>query len=239
MLRTPVAYRPYECWTFGSECDGGFAQYTKAPAREVFKVDCSWSDSELASIPCAYSTAENLLHRANVTAGETILVTGASGGVGSAAIQLAKRRGAKVIAIAAAAKADAIKALGADDVVGRQANPTKILGARSVDVVVDIVGGDAMVQRIETLRPGGRYAIAGAIAGPMVTIDLRNLYLRDLTVFGCTFQEDAVFENLLRYIERDEIRPLVSQVYPLSSIAKAQADFVNKAFVGKLVLTPP
>ena len=66
MLRTYVDYRPYECWTIGSECDGGFAQFTVAPALETHPVDCDWTDAELASIPCAYSTAENMLHRARV-----------------------------------------------------------------------------------------------------------------------------------------------------------------------------
>ncbi|MES0151376.1 alcohol dehydrogenase family protein [Mesorhizobium sp. M0012] len=239
MLRSYVAHRPYECWTFGSECDGAFAQYTKAPAREVYPVICSWSDAELASIPCAYSTAENMLHRANVSAGETVLITGASGGVGSAAIQLARRRGAEVIATTSASKAAAIMALGAHRIVSRDADPLEVVGPRQVDVVLDIVGGEMSAQRIETLKAGGRYAVAGAIAGPLINLDLRVIYLRDLTVFGCTFQEDAVFENLVSYIERDEIRPLVSQVYPLSSISEAQQDFLNKGFVGKLVLTPP
>lgn len=239
MLRSYVNYRPQECWTFGSECDGGFAQFATAPARETYAVNSSWSDAELASIPCAYSTAENMLHRAKVAAGERVLVTGASGGVGSAAVQLAKRRGAEVIAITAASKAEAIKALGADSTIGRSDDPVRTPGRRSIDVVIDIVGGDMTAQRMETLRPGGRYAIAGAIAGPMANIDLRTIYLRDLSVLGCTFQDDEVFENLVRYIERDEIKPVVSQVYPLSDIARAQDDFLNKGFIGKLVLVPP
>lgn len=239
MLRSYVGYRPYECWTFGSECDGGFAQYAKAPASEVYAVECAWSDAELASIPCAYSTAENMLHRAKVAAGETVLVTGASGGVGTAAVQLALRRGAKVIATASPSKADALKELGAHQIIARDADPLEVLGRNSVDVVLDIVGGDMTERRIETLKAGGRYAIAGAIAGPMINIDLRTIYLRDLTVVGCTFQEDEVFENLVKYIERGEIRPLVSKVYPLSSIAEAQEDFLSKGFIGKLVLTPP
>jgi NADPH:quinone reductase-like Zn-dependent oxidoreductase len=239
MLRTPVAYRPYECWTFGSECDGAFAQFAVAPSAETYAVNCSWSDSELASIPCAYSTAENLLQRANVRTGETVLVTGASGGVGSAAVQLAKHRGAEVIAITSASKAETIKALGADRIIGRDADPLKALGARSVDVVLDIVGGDMTAQRVETLKPGGRYAIAGAIAGPLAEIDLRTIYLRDLTILGCTFQEDEVFRNLVRYIEHGEIRPIVSKVYPLSAIAEAQQDFLSKGYIGKLVLIPP
>ncbi len=238
MVRSYVDYRPFECWTFGSEMDGGFAQFAVAPARETHTVDCDWSDTELASVPCAYSTAENMLHRAGVAA-ERVLVTGASGGVGSAAVQLAKRRGATVTAVASVDKAEGIRALGADRVVGRGADLVAELGEGGIDVVVDLVGGDQWPSYLDVLRRGGRYATAGAIAGPLAQIDLRTLYLKDLTLYGCTFQEDEVFANLIGYIERGEIRPVVAKTYPLSEIAKAQEDFLTKKHIGKLVLIPP
>lgn len=238
MLRSYVDYRPFECWTFGSEINGGFAQFTVAPARETHAVNCDWSDAELASIPCAYSTAENMLHRAGLGA-ERVLITGASGGVGSAAVQLAKRRGAEVIAVCAAAKADEVRALGADRTIDRNADLASVLGKNSVDVVVDIVGGGTWSSLLEVLRLGGRYACAGAIAGPITELDLRTLYLKDLTLHGCTFQDDAVFENLIRYIEAGEIRPVVAKTYPLADIAQAQRDFLSKKHTGKLVLIPP
>ncbi len=238
MLRSYVDYRPYECWTFGSECDGGFAQYAKAPARETHAVNCDWSNAELASIPCAYSTAENMLHRAGLGA-ERVLITGASGGVGSAAVQLAKRRGAHVTAVASASKADDVRAAGADEVVDRNADLVAAVGANSTDVVVDLVAGEGWPPLLEVLKLGGRYATAGAIAGPLVELDVRTLYLKDLTFYGCTFQEDVVFENLVSYIERGEIRPLVSRTFPLSEIAAAQEAFLAKTFTGKLVLIPP
>jgi NADPH:quinone reductase-like Zn-dependent oxidoreductase len=238
MLRSYVDYRPFECWTFGSECDGAFAQYAKAPARETHRVDCDWSDAELASIPCAYSTAEGMLHRALVGA-ERVLVTGASGGVGSAAVQLAKRRGAHVTALASSAKLDEVKALGADVVIDRGADLVASIGANSIDVVVDLVAGAGWPQLLEVLKRGGRYATAGAIAGPMVELDVRTLYLKDLTLIGCTFQDDVVFENLVGYIERDEIRPLVAKTFALADIKIAQQVFLDKQFTGKLVLIPP
>jgi NADPH:quinone reductase-like Zn-dependent oxidoreductase len=239
MLRTYVGYRPFECWTLGSECDGAFAQYTKAPSAETYKIDCGWTDVELASIPCAYSTAELLLHRVQVRSGERVLITGASGGVGSAAVQLAKRRGAEVIAVAAEGKAAEVKAIGADRVLPRGEGLRDRLGADAVDVVIDMVAGQQWAEAIDTLRRGGRYAVAGAIAGPIVELDVRTLYLKDLSFFGCTFQEDVIFENLISYIERGEIRPLVAGTYPLKDIARAQADFLSKQFIGKLVLVPP
>lgn len=238
MLRSYVDYRPYECWTYGSEIDGGFAQFTVAPSREVYAVRCDWSDAELASIPCAYSTAENMLHRAGVGA-ERVLVTGASGGVGSAAVQLAKRRGAEVIAICAAAKSGEVRALGADRCIDRGADLAAELGRNSIDAVIDMVGGPGFPALLDVLRPGGRYAVAGAIAGPICELDLRTVYLKDLTLYGCTFQEDAVFENLVRYIEAGEIRPVVAKTYPLAGIAEAQRDFLSKKHTGKLVLIPP
>jgi NADPH:quinone reductase-like Zn-dependent oxidoreductase len=237
MLRSYVDYRPMECWTFGSEVDGAFAQYTRAPARETYKVDCDWSDVELASVPCAYSTAENLLHRAGVAAGEHVVITGASGGVGSAAIQLAKRRGAIVTAVAAEAKADQMIALGADRVHPRGKSILKALGRETADVVVDVAAGPDFTDLLDVLKKGGRYAVAGAIAGPIVELDVRTLYLKDLTFVG--FQEDIVFENLISYIERGEIRPVVGKTYPLKNIAEAQQDFLSKRISGKLVLVIP
>ena len=238
LLRSYVGYRPWECWTFGSECDGGFAQYAVAPSRETFAVACDWSDAELASIPCAWSTAENMLHRAQVGA-ETVLITGASGGVGSSAVQLAKLRGATVIAVVGKAKADEVLALGADRVIDRNADLVAELGTGSVDVVLDLVGGPGWPQLLDILKRGGRYAISGAIAGPLAQIDLRTLYLKDLTLYGATFQEDEVFKTLVHYIEAGRIRPVVARTYPLKDIIQAQKDFLAKGHVGKLVLIPP
>jgi len=121
---TGAGTRPYACRTFGSECDGGFAQYARAHSVDALTIESDLSDIELASFPCAYTTAEGMLERASVQP-ETVLITGASGGVGSAAVQLAKRRGAKVVAIAAGEKADGVRALGADIVIERGSDLVK------------------------------------------------------------------------------------------------------------------
>jgi NADPH:quinone reductase-like Zn-dependent oxidoreductase len=168
-----------------------------------------------------------------------VLVTGASGGVGLAAVQLAKLRGATVIAVCGGAKADVVRNQGADVTVDRGADLLDAVGEGSVEVVVDLVGGPAFSQLLDVLRPGGRYATAGAIGGPIAEIDLRTLYLRDLSLFGCTFQEDVVFENLLGYLAGGRLRPVVSRTYPLRDIRQAQEDFLGKGHVGKLVLVPP
>jgi len=224
---------------FGSECDGGFAQFATVAAAHAHAVDSPLSDAELASFPCSWSTAENMLTRARLGSGERILVTGASGGVGSALVQLARRRGARVFAVAGASKAYEVQDLGAETVIPRGTDPLRVLGPDSVDVVADLVAGAGWPSLLEVLRPGGRYAVAGAIAGPTVELDLRTLYLKDLTFFGCTVLEPGVFANLIGYIERGEVRPVVARTYPLAEIVAAQRDFLAKKFTGKLVLLPP
>ena len=239
MQRAGAGDRPFATVTLGSEMDGGFAQYVATASSETHAVRCDWTDVELASIPCASSTAENMLHRAGVGAGERVLITGASGGVGSAAVQLAARRGADVIAVAGRAKHPAVLGLGARHVVDRDADIAATLGADAVDVVVDLVGGPVWTRLLDVLRGGGRYVTSGAIAGPIVELDLRTLYLKDLTLVGATYQEPGVFENLVEYIERGEILPLVHAIHPLAEIEQAQREFAAKDFVGKLVLVPP
>ena len=238
MQQYAVDYRPYECWTMGSECDGAFAQYMVAFSDESFKIESNWSNAELASIPCAYSTAENLLERSDVKEGEVVLITGASGGVGSAAIMLAKRRGARVVAVASEAKARMVQEIGADEVIHREDKLIDSIDNESIDVVIDLVAGESWGELLEVLKKGGRYAASGAIAGPIVELDVRTLYLKDLVLIGCTFQDRQVFQNLIGYIERNEIKPLVSKTYPLRDIVNAQKDFVSKKYVGKLVLLP-
>jgi NADPH:quinone reductase-like Zn-dependent oxidoreductase len=222
-----------------SDFDGAFAQFLKVGAGEVFPVDCDWSDAELGTIPCAYGTAENMVHRAKVSKGEHILVAGASGGVGSAVLQLAKRRGAVVTAIAGKEKLEQVRSIGADRVIARDDAIFDYLDENSIDVVVDNVAGPAFGGMLKVLRRGGRYVSSGAIAGPLVKLDMRDFYLKDLTLMGCTAWDEAVFPNLVSYIENGEIRPLLAKTFPLEQIVEAQTAFTEKKHVGKFVLIPP
>jgi NADPH:quinone reductase-like Zn-dependent oxidoreductase len=235
----PLGFASMATIWMASDFDGAFAQFVKVPASEVFAVDCALSDAELGAIPCAYATAENMLHRAGVTGHDRVIVTGASGGVGSAAVQLAKRRGADVTAVARRAKTDALRAIGADRVIDRDADIVTTLGERSVDVVVDNVSGPGFGGLLEVLKTGGRYVSSGAIAGPMVTLDKRTFYLKDLTLNGCTAWDERVFPDLISSIERGELRPLVAKTFPLERIADAQREFLEKEHLGKFVLIPP
>ena len=230
------------CGYFGSECDGGFAEYTAAPVRNVHAVDSDLSDPELASFPTSWVTAENMLNRAGVGSRDRVLVTGASGGVGSALIQLAGRRGARTIALCAEEKAEAVRAMGADHVLPRtpadlRAALRRATGQGEVTVVADVVGGPLWPQLLSVLARGGRYACAGAVAGPLVRFDLRTFYLRDLTLVGATVVPPGVFADLVGYIERGEARPMLAATYSLHDLVAAQEAFLAKRHVGNIVVT--
>ncbi len=227
---------------FGSERNGGFAEYTTIDHRNVGVVDNDLTDAELATFSCSYSTAEGMLARAQVNDSDTVLVTGASGGVGSALVQLARRRGATVVALASEAKHDALASLGADALLPRApANLKQVLqqalGRDTVSVVADIVGGPAFPILIDRLERGGRYTCSGAIAGPIVELDLRTFYLRDLTFTGSTVIAPHVFTDLVGYIERGEIRPLLAATWPLAELHAAQQALIDKRHVGNIVVT--
>ena len=198
-----------------------------------------WSDAELATIPCAYGTAENMVHRAGISQGDRVLVPGASGGVGSALVQLLKRRGAEVIAVASHSKHEMIRTLGVSRVLGRDDDPVAILGADIIDVVIDNVAGPAFGKMLKVLRRGGRYVSSGAIAGPIVELDMRDMYLKDIMLVGCTAWDAPVFPDLVSYIEKGEIHPLLAATYALDRIAEAQREFQKKRHIGKIVLIPP
>ena len=224
---------------FGSECHGGYAEYTVLPSSNALAVNSSFSDAELATFSCSYSTAEGMLHRAAVSDNDTVLVTGASGGVGSALIQLAKLRGARVLAVSSPEKFDSLRSLGADQVLPRDiSTATDTLASERVTVVADVVGGSHWHQLIDVLERGGRYVCSGAIAGPMVEFDLRTFYLRDLVLLGSTVIPPEVTANLIRYIESEAIRPVLAAIYPLEQLREAQTAFIAKAHTGNIVVTP-
>lgn len=226
----------------GSELDGGYAEYVAVPAANAHRLTTDFSDVELASFPCSYATAEHMLHRAAVGAGQWVLVTGASGGVGGGLIQLAKRRGARVAAITSSGKMAAVEAIGADVVLDRGDDSLgeAVLDATGgVDVFADVVGGDSFAPLLETVRRGGHYTTAGAIGGPIVPLDLRTLYLNDLTLHGATVLPPEVFANLISYIESGEIKPVVAGTFPLSEMRRAQEAFMAKEHVGSFVIEVP
>lgn len=230
----PTAANPIRFVSIGSEFDGAFAQYCVVKARHLHDVSASpLTDVEIGAMPCAHGTAHNLLTRANVAVGERVLVTGASGGVGLAAVQLAMLRGAEVTAQCSLSKSAPLRAMGAT-ILPRDSAPK----AQSFDAVIDIVGGDGFQDRLDSLRPGGRYAASGAVGGPLVQGDLRRVYLNDLTIHGATHQPREVFAGLVTIINTARLRPVISKTYPLRDIALAQANLAAGRTPGKLVLVP-
>ena len=226
----------------GSECHGGFAEYTVIDHRNVCAISTSLTDAELATFSCSYTTAENMLRRAGVGEGDVVLITGASGGVGSALIQLANRRGAATVAMASSKKHDQLESLQPNALLDRApedlaAAIKQAVGRERVTVVADIVGGPYWPKLIDVLARGGRYVCSGAIAGPMVDLDLRTFYLNDLTLFGSTVTSTQVFPDLVGYVERGEIKPLLAATYPLEGFHEAQTAFIEKRHVGNIVVT--
>lgn len=200
-------------------------------------------DEELATFPTAYVTALRMLNRVRAKEGETVLVTGASGGVGSALLQLARVRGARVIALVGPGKEDRARSLGAEATVTRGVTNltdavSEAVGGQSVDVVADVVGGRLFPDLLSALRPLGRYVTAGAIAGPVVRLDLRTLYLKHLELIGSTVGTREEFAELVSLLEAGKLKPLLAGSYPLSEIRRAQEDFKKKDFFGKLILVP-
>ncbi len=219
-------------WYVGSEVPGTFAEYIAVSGRYAHVIDTDLSDVEIASFACSYSTAENMIVRAGAKEGERAIVTGASGGVGSAAVQLLVARGLDVTAVTSPSKADAMRALGASVCLNRDEIPE----ARSFDLAVDLAGGPGWADLINALKPFGRYAVAGAVAGADVPLDLRDLYLKDLSFFGCTGLGDGVFAGLVRWIETGRIKPLVAETFDLKDIRDAQTAFLERGHIGKIGL---
>jgi NADPH:quinone reductase-like Zn-dependent oxidoreductase len=223
--------------------DGGYAEYVAVPAANAHTVDTDLSDAELATFCCAYLTGEHMLDRARLAEGERILVTGASGGVGSGIIQLARARGAVPYAVTSRGKEQALLDIGAEAAVFRGEGDLveqveEVTAGQPIDVVADLVAGDMFNDLLRILRPEGRYTTSGAIGGPVVQLDLRTMYLKQLELHGSSQGTRTAFRRLVRYIEREEIRPLLHGTYRLSEFHQAQRHFMSKDFVGNLVVVP-
>jgi NADPH:quinone reductase-like Zn-dependent oxidoreductase len=227
---------------FGSECDGGFAEYTKVRAANAIPVRSDLTDAELATFPCAYTTAENLVQRTAPRPGETAVITGASGGVGSAALQLCRLRGCRVIAIASPSKAEGLRALGAEVVIDRNCADLEAAirdaAGGPVDIALDVVGAPMFMPLINALRQGGRYSTSGCIAGPMAAFDLRQLIYKDLQRTGATICPPGTMRRVVRMIETGALKPLLAGTYALADLRRAQEAFLTKTHLGNIVVIP-
>lgn len=226
----------------GSERDGGYAEYVTAPASRVHDVtDSPLTDDQLASLPTAYGTALGMIERGRLAKGETALVSGASGGVGLAAVQIARARGARVIAVSSGTKIDAVREAGADVVVDRDGDvPGQIRAAapEGIDVALDVVAGDLVADGLPLMRESGRWVVAGALGGFGVSFDVRRLYLHNVQLIGSSMHTPTHFGVLVDMARRAEIRPVVAATFPLGEAARAQEELARRGHVGKIVLHP-
>ncbi|WP_229377971.1 zinc-binding dehydrogenase [Streptomyces sp. VRA16 Mangrove soil] len=227
----------------GSERDGGFAEYVVVPSARAHSVEGSpLTDVELAALPIAYGTALGMLDRGSVLKGHTVLVTGASGGVGLAAVQLAHSRGARVVAVCSGDKADAVRSAGADAVVDRRRGEVLAdavaAAPEGYDAVIDVVAGAVLGPGLGLLRSGGRWVVAGALDGWAVTIDVRRLYLANLSLVGSTMHTPRIFDHLVEIARRGDISPVVAATFPLGQVREAQAQLARRSHVGKLIVVP-
>jgi NADPH:quinone reductase-like Zn-dependent oxidoreductase len=227
----------------GSERDGGYAEYVAVPSINAHVIDSPLSDAELATFPCSYDTAEEMLARADLREGETVLITGASGGVGTALIQLAHVRGARVVAVASESKRERLAALGADLFVPRDAGLLQesveaLVGEQAIDVVADVVGGELFGPILKVLRRAGRYTTSGAIGGPTTSIDLRDLIYKDLEMHGITNPTPETFARLVTLIREGHLKPMLEASYRLDELPQAQEQMVKRTHVGKFVVVP-
>ncbi|MEV5548781.1 zinc-binding dehydrogenase [Streptomyces sp. NPDC052309] len=226
----------------GSERDGGYAGYVTAPAKRVHDVtESPLTDDQLAALPTAYGTALGMIERGRLREGETVLVSGASGGVGLAAVQIARARGARVLAISSGSKMDSVREAGAHAVIDRArdvAGQIRTAAPEGIDVALDVIAGDLVSEGLPLLREGGRWVIAGALGGYHVTFDVRRLYLHNAQVIGSAMHTPTHFGLLMDLARQAEVQPVVAATFPLEQAAQAQEELARRGHVGKIVVHP-
>ena len=240
---------------YGHGADGGFAEYVAVPSDQVHAVaNPELADAELASMGmCSYQTALHMMTAAGVRAGERVLVTGASGGVGTALIQLCRIVGAIPYAVSQQEKAAALLELGAEAVLDRSdmqqfvARVRQATGDRPIDAVMDLVGGDMTDRFIDTMifdmRSRASYprlSIAGASGGNLTEIMWTRIYLYQVQIFGVSHGTREEAEQLVDWIRSGELKPVLHAAFPLSELRAAEDYFVNRGsdYLGKIVVVP-
>lgn len=229
----------------GYRRDGGYAELVAAPAVNITPKPKSLSWEEAAALPLVTLTAWHMLvTRARVEPGEDVLIQAAGSGVGSIGIQVARLRGARVIATASTdEKLEKARALGADEVVNytREDWPKEVrrlTEGKGVEVVFEHTGAATWRGSIETLARGGRLVTCGATSGFSARTDIRQLFYRHLTFLGSFMGSKAELLDAMKFIERGQIRAVVDRTLPLAEAPRAHGLMQDRAQFGKLVLTP-
>ena len=226
----------------GEHWNGYQAQFVALDEAMVLQLPTRISFEEGAAIPLVYLTAwEMLVNKAKVQPGDTVLVVAASSGVGSAAVQIARLHGARVIATAGTSKLDRAQALGADTVLDHyQQDVAKqvrgLTGGRGVDIVVDHVGAATWQSSLRALAKGGRLVLCGATTGPEIKMDLRFLFLRQQSILGSTMGARGDLLHVLPFVEAGKLRGVVDRVFPYTDVAAAHLHLESGQHFGKVIL---
>jgi NADPH:quinone reductase-like Zn-dependent oxidoreductase len=228
----------------GEHRPGVAAEYVVLPARNLMKMPDHVTFQEAAAAGLVYVTAwHSLMTRGGLRAGETVLIVGAGGGVNSASIQIAKLAGAKVFVVGSSAeKCDKARELGADVTVNRAETPEwakalyKLSDKQGFDVVVDNVGQATFNDSIRSAKIGGRLLVVGNTSGPMVEIDLRQVFFRHLSIIGSTMGPHQDYVKVMNLVFGGQLKPVIGAVYPLEEARQAQETLENFDIFGKVVL---
>ena len=229
----------------GFQGNGGYAEYVKVPAKNIIPVSTRWSFEEWAAVPLVFLTAWHMLvTRAALKKGEKVLIHAAGSGVGSAAIQIAKLLRAHVITtVGSQEKARHAKALGADEVINYRekdffAEVKKITHGHGVDVVLEHIGPETFAKSLASLTKKGRLVTCGVTSGPMINLDLRFIFVRQLSIAGCYMGGLNELKRVIRRMERKKLKPVVDKVFPLREARAALERMQSRANFGKIILVP-
>ena len=229
----------------GENTNGGLCQRFATEARRLIPIPDSVSFEQAAVLPIAYGTAHRMmLTRGKVQGGETVVVLGASGGVGTACVQLAKMVGATVFAVTSSRdKLERLGELGADHLI-QATGPEygkevwRLTNKQGADVIVDYTGKETWPTTIRTLKPGGRILTCGATTGHEVMTDLRYVWVREETIVGCNAWQRSDIETMLRLVAEGRIVPIIDRVWPLERIREAEEAIERREVFGKIIITP-
>jgi len=226
----------------GEREDGTYAEYVRLAGDNCHPIPPALSFEEAAAFPLAYVTAWRMLvSEAGLKPGEWVLIVGAGGGIGTAALRLAAAFGARIMAASSSeAKRAAAKGLGVDHAIATvgdfAAEARRLTGKRGVDIVIDCVGGESWAKSLAALARGGRLVTCGALAGSAPQTDLRRIFWNHLKVSGCPTGTRAEFIELLQFLKVSQSRPIIDRVFPLKDAAHAQRRMAERKHFGKIVL---
>jgi NADPH:quinone reductase-like Zn-dependent oxidoreductase len=229
----------------GFQTNGGYAEYVKAPAKNVIQISSGLEYSLAAAIPTAYLTAWHMLiSQAQIRPGESILIPSAGGGVGSAALQISKLCGATVLATASTnEKLERARQMGADLTINyTQTDFSKVVrdatADRGVDIVLEHVGAATWEKSVASLAKNGRLVTCGATTGNIARIDIRKIYQRQLTILGSALGSTSELRTIIRLAEGGKLSPIIDRVLPLQAAAETHRIIENRENFGKICLCP-